>query len=93
MNEPLMAGVSAPVLALRVFAPLRLMLRSSKLATPAASVVRAGVPLSVPVPLFMAVVTDTPGTSLPKVSVTCTVTVGAITTPAVALLGCCTNAN
>ena len=93
MKEPLVAGVSTPLVAMSVFAPLRSMVRLSKLAMPAASVVCEVVPLKMPVPLLMAIATDTPGTLLLKLSVTWTVTVGEITTPAVALLGGCTNAN
>ena len=50
-------------------------------------------PLNVPVPLLIAAVTDAPGTLLPKLSVTRTVTGGAITVPAVASPGCCTKTN
>src|SRR5207247_7984034 len=93
LNEPLMAGVNAPLAALRVFPPLRLMLKLLKVAIPEPSELSTVVPLSVPVPLLMVIVTDTPGTLLLKLSVTCTVTAGEIAAPAVALPGCCGKAN
>ena len=81
--------------AVKFFEPVRLMLKSSNAATPAPSVVRESVPLSMPVPVVKAIVTVTPalGTLLPKVSFNWTVAGGAITTPAMASVGCCTNTN
>ena len=82
-----------PVLdAVKFFKPLRLMVRSAKVAKPPPSVAMFVVPLSVPKPLVKAIVTVTPrlGTLLPKLSFNWTLTEGAITAPAVASVGCCT---
>ena len=70
VNEPL-ATEGNPVLdAVRFLAPTKSMLRSLNVATPAESLVREVVPPRVPVPLLFVMVTATPETSLPKLSVT-----------------------
>ena len=63
-------------------------------ANPAASVLLVRVPLRVPVPLLSDITTAIPeDTLLPKASRNWTVSAGAMATPAVALLGCCTKAS
>ena len=88
----LSTGVAAPLEAVTVFEPARLMLRLLKVATPLASVDCGFEPLSVPPP-FKPSVTAAPGTLFPKLSVARTFTAGEIATPAVASLGCCVKTN
>src|SRR2546428_458142 len=88
VNEPLTTGVRAPLEAVRFLEPLKLMLRSLKVARPAESLVRVVAPLSEPVPVLKFMATDTPDTLLLKVSVTWTLIDGAMATPAVASVGC-----
>src|SRR6266540_2855417 len=88
----LSAELSPELETVNFFEPLRLMLKSSNVARPAASVVLDRVPPSAPDPVVNAIVTVTPKftTLLPKASFNCAVTAGAMTTPAVASVGCCT---
>src|SRR5437016_1333106 len=93
LNAPLSTGVRAPLEAVRFLEPLKLMLKSLKVARPAESLVRVAVPLSEPEPVLKLLVTDTPGTLLLKLSVTWTLIDGAMATPAVASVGCWVKVN
>ena len=90
-NEALIASNRPTADAFSVFVPMRLILRSSNVASPLAPVFRDVVPLSVPVPEFREIVTVIPeaGTLFPKASFNCTVTGGAMALPAIALEGPC----
>ena len=87
-----MAEVKPALALVKVLLPLRLMLKSLKLARPLESVVRVVVPLNVPLPLLRLTATETPlvETLLPNASLTWTVTAGEIVVPAIALAGDCT---
>ena len=87
MKAPLSPVDSAPLLAVSFLVPTRLMLRSSRVASPLVSVLRVVVPLSVPVPVLMVMATATPGTPFPKASCACTVTAGLSVAPACASPG------
>src|SRR2546427_9855987 len=80
----------APLVAVNFFVPTTLMLRSSKVANPLASLVRLVVPARLPVPVLRAMLTLIPETLLPKLSSARTVTDGLIATPARGSLGGCT---
>ena len=67
VNALLSTGPNGPTLASNVFEPANSMLKSLKTASPLAPVVRAVVPLSVPLP-FSVSVTTAPDTSLPNPS-------------------------
>ena len=90
MKVALSPVLKAPLEAASVLAPARVRLKSLKVAIPLASVVRASVPPTVPVPLDKPIVTARPDRGLPKLSNTLTVTAGLMIEPAVALAGCCT---
>src|SRR5207245_1032390 len=71
------------------------MFRPANVATPLPSVDWEVVPLSVPVPLLKGTSIETPGSGalFPNESFNCTVTGGAMATPAVVLVGCWLKAN
>ena len=91
-NASLPAGVNAPLDAVSLLpAPATVSTRSSKLASPAASVLRVVVPVSVPVPAVSVASTATPdcATALPYASRSCSLNAGAMAAPATVLAGCC----
>ena len=83
----LSTGAAGALAAVNVFDPTRFTLSPLKVAVPPASVVCELVPLRVPDP-FKLTDTDAPGTLLPKLSATWTVTAGVIAAPAVVSDGC-----
>src|SRR2546422_912886 len=91
MVNALLTTETAPLVAVRVFEPTRLMLRLLNVAIPLVFVDWMVVPLSVPVPVVNVIVTDALGTLLPNASFACTVTAGEMLTPATVVVGCCTN--
>src|SRR5438094_8323821 len=93
VHGPPSTGVRAPLEAVSFLEPVKLMLRSLKVARPAESLVRVAVPLSEPTPALKVMATDTPDTLLPKLSVTWTLTDGGMAAPAVAAVGCWVKAN
>jgi len=77
--------------AVMFFVPLAVILRSSNVARPEASVVRGVVPLREPVPVETVISTERPevSTSLLYASWTWTVIAGEMANPAVVVDGCC----
>src|SRR6266481_2003449 len=95
MVKALLSAALKPELeAVSFFEPVRLMVRLANAAKPPASVVLFVVPLSAPEPVVRAIVTVTPEfvTLFPKTSFNWTVTTGAMTAPAVVVVGCWTKA-
>ena len=88
MVKALLTTVKAPAVAVKFLLPMRLMLKSAKVAIPLALVAWVSVPDKTPVPVVRVKVTFCPLTGLPKPSNTVTVTAGAMVAPATALLGC-----
>ena len=92
VNELLTADVNPVLDAVRIFEPVRLMLKSLNVARPLAFVVLVVVPPSTPVPEDNDIVIETPevDTLLPLPSCNCTVTAGLIVPPAVECKVSCT---
>src|SRR5512134_411284 len=90
VNEVLVAGVSAPLVALNCLLPVRSTDRPENVAMPFASVAVAPPPVSVPVPTSDRL-TSSAGTPFPNASATFTWTAGVIVAPAPTLLGCTSN--
>ena len=90
VKELLTAGVNTPLVAVRLFEPARLMLKSLNVARPLAFVAFGVVPLSTPVPEDndIAIETSAAVTLFPSASCNCTVTAGLIADPVVASEGC-----
>src|SRR5512134_1514087 len=90
VNDPLVAGVSAPLVALNCLLPVRSTDSPENVAMPFASVATAPPPVSVPVPTSDRL-TSSVGTPFPNASATFTWTAGVIVAPAPTLLGCTSN--
>src|SRR5438445_677261 len=90
VNASLSIEPNTELVAVSFFAPVKSMLKSLNAASPLVSVVLVVVPLRTPMPLLKLISNETPasGTLLPNESFNCTVTGGAIATPAVASVGC-----
>src|SRR6266516_4247626 len=95
VNASLSTEPNTELVAVSFFAPVKSMLRSSNAASPLVSVVLVMVPLRAPAPLLRIMSIETPaaGALLPNESFNCTVTGGAMATPAVVLVGCWLKAN
>ena len=90
MNVALVTGGSTPLVAVRRLTPVRFTLDPENATRPAASLVRAPPPVSVPVPTRLKE-TSCPATALLNASLTLTCTAGAIATPATTLFGATAN--
>src|SRR2546425_584491 len=95
VNASLSIEPNIELVAVIFFAPVKSMLRSLNAASPLVSVVLVVVPLSTPMPMLKLMSNETPaaGALLPNESFNCTVTGGAMATPAVVLVGCWLKAN
>src|SRR5205814_1367677 len=95
VNASLSIEPNTELVAVSFFAPAKSMLKSLNAASPLVSVVLVVVPLRAPVPLvrIMSIETPAAGALLPNESFNCTVTGGAMVTPAVVLVGCWLKAN
>src|SRR5436309_2469956 len=95
VNASLSIEPNIELVAVIFFAPVKSMLKSLNAASPLVSVVLVVVPLRTPIPLLKLISNETPasGALLPNESFNCTVTGGAMATPAVVLVGCWLKAN